>query len=563
MSEALVDATAELTLKADPPTPPGAGEDAAPADGAAPAGATPSKKKKKKKKKKKAAGAAAAGGDPSAASEDAATAGVEGAAGAEGDGDAGAAATSGGKKRRKRPKKKKKKGGAPRGLGGGAVPTKKPFCRCLGTESFTDYYVKYGQTEPPTVPVVKLFAGGKFPKGEEMPHPGDFNTFRTTSAEVRARDRLSDEVVAKVRQAAEVHRQVRSWAQSFIKPGIKIIDMCEMLENKNRELVVEAGLARGVGFPTGCSLNHVAAHWTPNPGDETVLGEDDVMKIDFGTQIDGRIIDCAWTVAFNPKFDPLLEAVKESTEVGIRTAGIDVPLNEIGAAIQECMESFEVMLNGVAYPVKPVRNLNGHSMGPYQIHAGKSVPIVGGGEATRMEEGEFFAIETVRNITVVAGGAPLATLSASHHLVEPIFTLPSDVSFSFLSPPPQFGSINGKGYVTEDLECSHYMKNFDAPHIPLRLPRSKKLLAHINRTFGTLAFCRRWLERPDGGSFEVNGVGGAQSRYIGALKNLCDVGIIQPYPPLVDKVGSYVAQYEHTIYLRPTCKEVISRGDDF
>ena len=44
--------------------------------------------------------------------------------------------------------------------------------------------------------------------------------------------------------------------------------------------------------------------------------------------------------------------------------------------------------------VKCVRNLNGHSIGPYQIHAGKSVPIVKGGEATKMEEGEFFAIET-------------------------------------------------------------------------------------------------------------------------------------------------------------------------
>jgi methionyl aminopeptidase len=44
--------------------------------------------------------------------------------------------------------------------------------------------------------------------------------------------------------------------------------------------------------------------------------------------------------------------------------------------------------------VKSIRNLNGHSIGPYQIHAGKSVPIVKGGEQTKMEEGEFFAIET-------------------------------------------------------------------------------------------------------------------------------------------------------------------------
>lgn len=44
--------------------------------------------------------------------------------------------------------------------------------------------------------------------------------------------------------------------------------------------------------------------------------------------------------------------------------------------------------------VKSIRNLNGHSIGNYQIHAGKSVPIVKGGEQTKMEEGEFFAIET-------------------------------------------------------------------------------------------------------------------------------------------------------------------------
>jgi len=35
--------------------------------------------------------------------------------------------------------------------------------------------------------------------------------------------------------------------------------------------------------------------------------------------------------------------------------------------------------------VKPIRNLNGHSIGPYRIHAGKTVPIVKGGEGTKME----------------------------------------------------------------------------------------------------------------------------------------------------------------------------------
>ena len=40
----------------------------------------------------------------------------------------------------------------------------------------------------------------------------------------------------------------------------------------NRYLVGENGLAAGIAFPTGCSLNHVAAHYTPNSGDFTTIG---------------------------------------------------------------------------------------------------------------------------------------------------------------------------------------------------------------------------------------------------------------------------------------------------
>lgn len=77
------------------------------------------------------------------------------------------------------------------------------------------------------------------------------------------------------------------------------------------------------------------------------------------------------------------------------------------------------------------------------------------------------------------------------------------------------GFIVGKGYVREDLECSHYMKNFDIGHVPLRLPRAKQLLATINNNFSTLAFCRRYLDR----------IG--ETKYLMALKNLCDAGIVE------------------------------------
>ena len=102
-----------------------------------------------------------------------------------------------------------------------------------------------------------------------------------------------------------------------------------------------------------------------------------------------RPVDCAFTVAFDPKFDPLLNAVKEATNAGIAAAGIDVRLCDIGGAIQEVMESYEIELNGVTYPVKCIRNLNGHNIGNYRIHAGKSVPIVRNKDTTKMEEGEL------------------------------------------------------------------------------------------------------------------------------------------------------------------------------
>ena len=73
--------------------------------------------------------------------------------------------------------------------------------------------------------------------------------------------------------------QVRAHMVDIAKPGIAMFDLCEQLEDCVRRLIVENGLEAGIAFPTGCSLNYVAAHWTPNGGDKTVLQYDDVMKL--------------------------------------------------------------------------------------------------------------------------------------------------------------------------------------------------------------------------------------------------------------------------------------------
>jgi methionyl aminopeptidase len=111
----------------------------------------------------------------------------------------------------------------------------------------------------------------------------------------------------------------------------------------------------------------------------TVLQVGDVLKVDFGVHVHGRIVDSAFTLTFEPTYDELLKAVKDATNTGIKVhlysmsnqperrsgrsivmeqelsfslslfpslqeAGIDVRMCDIGEAIQEVMESYEVVI---------------------------------------------------------------------------------------------------------------------------------------------------------------------------------------------------------------------------
>jgi methionyl aminopeptidase len=53
----------------------------------------------------------------------------------------------------------------------------------------------------------------------------------------------------------------------------------------------------------------------------------------------------------------------------------------------------------------------------------------------------------------------------------------------------------------------------------------------INKNFGTLPFCRRYLDRA------------GESKHLLALNYLVQQGIVQDYPPLCDQRGSMTAQF--------------------
>ncbi|OKL61320.1 Methionine aminopeptidase 2-2 [Talaromyces atroroseus] len=372
------------------------------------------------------------------------------------------------------------------------------------------------QTSPPRVPLSQLFPEGKYPPGQIV-ECQDANLRRTTDEELRYLTRgfiANDEVLNDYRKAAEVHRQVRHWVRDSIKPGKTLTEIANEIDDGVRALVGHQGLEPGdslkggLGFPTGLALNNCAAHYTPNPGQkDIVLKHEDVLKIDYGVHVNGWIVDSAFTVAFDPVYDNLLNAVRDATNTGLKCSGVDARVSDIGASIQEAMESYEVEINGKVYPVKAIRNITGHNILPYRIHGGKSVPFVKNDDPTKMEEGEVFAIET-------------------------------------------FGST-GRGYIRDGPGVYGYGKNPDAPSVHLPLASARSLLKTINQNFGTIVFCRRYLDRL------------GLDKYLLGMNSLISHGIVDMYSPLNDVSGSYTAQFEHTILIKGSGNEIISRGEDY
>ncbi len=75
-------------------------------------------------------------------------------------------------------------------------------------------------------------------------------------------------------------------------------------------------------------------------GKDVFLSESDQLKVCGDWDPDRfKLLNC------NSKF------FFQATETGIRTAGIDVRLCDVGAAIQEVMESHEIELDGKTYQV--------------------------------------------------------------------------------------------------------------------------------------------------------------------------------------------------------------------
>jgi methionine aminopeptidase len=108
-------------------------------------------------------------------------------------------------------------------------------------------------------------------------------------------------------------------------------------------------------------------------------------------------------------------------------------MSDIGAAIQEVMESYEVEIAGKSVSVKAVRNITGHDILRYHIHGGKQIPFIKNNNRDRMEEGEVFAIETFgstgRGVLVDDVGIQSLFFSSPLLKVQRVITIRSSALF--------------------------------------------------------------------------------------------------------------------------------------
>ena len=182
------------------------------------------------------------------------------------------------------------------------------------------------------------------------------------------------------RRAGRIVKECREWAVASIRPDVEVRQVLESIEAMIRERGGEPG------FPAQSSRNRIAAHYCSAPGDPLRYQEGDCVKVDIGAHVEGYVADSAATVDLSQdgRWTPLIRASSDALKAAIATVGKDVPVGEVGAAIERTI---------VAAGFQPIRNLTGHGLGRWKVHTPPQIPNYGERGGGVLREGMVFAIE--------------------------------------------------------------------------------------------------------------------------------------------------------------------------
>ena len=201
-----------------------------------------------------------------------------------------------------------------------------------------------------------------------------------------------------------------------VRPGVTT----EALDVLVHEYTLQAGATPSPlgyhGFPKSCctSVNNVVCHGIPGP---YVLKDGDIVNIDVTSDLDGFHGDTSATFfvgEVSAEAKRVVEVARQALQVGISVVKDGVRLGDIGAVIQEYVES-----QGCSV----VREYGGHGIGsamhmlPHVFHIGSK------GVGERLRAGQCITIEPMVNL-----GAPEVELTSDGWAVV---TMDSSLSAQF------------------------------------------------------------------------------------------------------------------------------------
>ncbi len=300
---------------------------------------------------------------------------------------------------------------------------------------------------------------------------------------------MNQETLNKILKAGKVAAQVRREGAAKFIPGASCLEVMDFCENRIIELGGQIAWAQ-------MAINDTAAHFCPEEDDTTTLKEGDLVKIDIGVHIDGYIADNAMTVEVGNtnKHADLIKASQNALKAAIEKVQAGVKITELGKAQITEAEN---------HNLTTVKNLSGHTIEPYIVHAGVSIPSFDSKNQTTLQENWQIAIE------------PFVT--------------------------------DGQGMIKEQGKATIFMVEKEKG---VRSPHARKILDFVKPLNG-LPFTTRWLTRKFGKGTTALG-----------LRELIRSGIVKEYPPLVEVSGGMVAQFEHSMIVTKDGCTVYTRHED-
>jgi len=284
---------------------------------------------------------------------------------------------------------------------------------------------------------------------------------------------MNKEVLSKYKKASDISKKCKEYGRKLAVPGANYLEISEKIEAKIQEMGGE------LAFPANISVNDVAAHYCAGEKDSNTLKEGDLLKLDIGVHIDGYIVDSAISIPIKTKeHNDLIKSARAALDNAIKLVKPGAYVSDIGEVIEATIKK---------HGFKSIRNLSGHGIEQYNVHAGYNIPNYKAGGKFKLEKGMVIAIE------------PFAT--------------------------------DGRGLVTEGKSSGIYELSEKKQ---VRMYRD--VLNHIVSTYQTLPFSERELSKKFG-----------RTKTKLAIGSFVRAGILHDHKILNEKPGSRVAQFEHTI----------------